>query len=211
MNAAIALRTRSSRVIANRAEANSGLRLTYGSRGSTPFRRDPQNQSLRQASTLEVLEQPVRRLLRFLPGQCVGAVLPVERHLCPSFYEQSGQPLRLSQGNNLVEPPGRYEDGHSFQAGQLLRRQGHHRPEQQRARGEERPRQQHACGDVRSVRVSDKHYWLRFETIPDRRSLHEIRALLRAELQVLDVEYAFRQPSEEAGHAVLYHLPSRTE
>src|SRR2546425_3258265 len=35
MNAAIALRTRSSRVIANRAEAWSGLRLTYGSRGST--------------------------------------------------------------------------------------------------------------------------------------------------------------------------------
>src|SRR2546426_4575519 len=133
-------------------------------------------------STLEVREQPVRGLLHFLPGQCVGAVLPVERHLCPSFYEQSGQPLHLSWGNNLVEPPGRYEDGHSFQVGQLLRCQRHHRPEQQRARGEERPRQQHACGDVSSVRVSDKHYWLRFKTIPHRRSLHEIRQLVRAEL-----------------------------
>ena len=52
---------------------------------------------------------------------------------------------------------------------------------------------------------------LRFETIPDRRSLHEIRELLRVELQVFDIEYAFRQPAEEARHAVLYHLPSRAE
>jgi hypothetical protein len=72
-------------------------------------------------------------------------------------------------------------------------------------------KQQNGARDVGAIRISHGNYFACIETIGLRSGLDELRQLRRPELQIRNVEYAFCQASEKAGHAVLERLTSETQ
>src|SRR5262245_52701234 len=75
------------------------------------------------------------------------------------------------------------------------------------ARKHLRPKQQHGSGDVGAVGITKRHGGRQSVVLACR--LDEVGELVRTGAHVVLVEHAFREPAEEARHAVLKHLAAR--
>src|SRR5690348_14189515 len=74
-----------------------------------------------------------------------------------------------------------------------------------------RMQQQKACRNVSAIRVAQCNQFVLCHTVILCSGLEEIVQLMRLKLQIVDVEYSFREASEKPGHAVFDHAPPRAE
>ena len=71
-----------------------------------------------------------------------------------------------------------------------------------------RVEQDETSRDVRSVRIANGDQLLRAEVVSLRSRLNELRQLFGPELEVLDIENAFREAAKETRHAIFQDLAS---
>ena len=94
----------------------------------------------------------------------------------------------------------------------LLRNERHHRPKQDRLGERVRRREQHAAGDVRPVREPDgDRACVASKPYCSAAAADERDEILRARVQILEIEHALGQPAEEARRAVLEHRAARAQ